>query len=593
MHIIKDIACFYDHLFINSNDAIFILTKNRFVECNPAALRLFDCDKEDIIDKSILDISPEKQASGSSEVLIEEYFEAAIKNNIKEFEWVFTPGKGKIIARIRIIAFSENGENFFQIIVRDISGKDLQRTITESKFLNQIQHIFPGLFFIYEVTEGFENAKIDRYNRKWYCDKLGYKSEDVPGGYPDFIFSSSDNARTSRLIELLKSNGSADIEIDVRHKEGYDIPYLFVTNLFETGNKKFFTGIGIDISERKYAENALKQSEEYFKNIFNSSNDGIMILDLDLRLLNANNVMFRMIEYKFEDIVFQNILDFLPEQSRPLLLKRNSLLRNGQEAPPLELEIKTRTGACVPVEINSMLIKYGQRTGILSLVRDLTERKNLEKKIFNSEIQSEEKERERFAKELHDGLGPILSTCKIYLHSLNEMLEGNEEIIKISDRALNLLDQALASIKEISNNLSPHVLRNFGLVQAVIAFTHNIEFVTDLKFQIHYNNEERISEVIEFTAYRIIIELINNTIKYAEASLIIIDIFIDKTVLKVSYSDNGKGFDISAVKKSKKGFGLTNIETRISKFNGSYRYKTALGKGTQVNFTLQLNQSER
>ena len=136
------------------------------------------------------------------------------------------------------------------------------------------------------------------------------------------------------------------------------------------------------------------------------------------------------------------------------------------------------------------MIRYGERVGILATIRDLTERKMLEKQIFNSEILSEERERERFSKELHDGLGPILSTCKIYLHSLNEMLARDSELLKISDRALTLLDDALVSIKEISNNLSPHVLRNFGLVQAIIAFTHNLENISDLKFEVHYNYDE-------------------------------------------------------------------------------------------------------
>jgi signal transduction histidine kinase len=217
----------------------------------------------------------------------------------------------------------------------------------------------------------------------------------------------------------------------------------------------------------------------------------------------------------------------------------------------------------------------------------------LEQQIFNSEILSEERERERFAKELHDGLGPILSTCKIYLHSLNEMLADQRDFLKISERALILLDDALASIKEISNNLSPHVLRNFGLVQAVIAFTHNLENISDLKFEVHYNYDERLNEIIEFTAYRIITELINNSVKYAEASLIVIDINLNKPHLSVSYSDNGKGFDPDTNTKQKRGFGLSNIETRISKFNGDYSYKTAPGKGVKVNFTLETNYAEK
>ena len=164
-------------------------------------------------------------------------------------------------------------------------------------------------------------------------------------------------------------------------------------------------------------------------------------------------------------------------------------------------------------------------------------------------------------------------------------------MLKVSNRALTLLDDALGSIKEISNNLSPHVLRNFGLVHAIISFTHNIESLSNLKFEVHYNYEIRLNEIIEFTIYRILTELINNTLKYAEATLAIIEIYLEEPLLKVTYRDNGKGFDLENTKKQNKGFGLINIENRIMKFNGSYLFDTKPGKGTKVAFTLNSNHS--
>jgi PAS domain S-box-containing protein len=359
------------------------------------------------------------------------------------------------------------------------------------------------------------------------------------------------------------------------------------------GEKRFFTGIGIDISERKYTELVLKQSEEYFKNIFNSISEGILVMDMDFTLMNANRRFFGMFGYDFEEIVFKNVLDLIPHESQTLLKEHiNKYIENGN-GHPIELAITKKTGEIIPVEINSIVIKYGERTGILTTVNDLTDRKELEKEIFNSEIRSEELERERFAKELHDGLGPILSTCKIYLHTLNEMLSDNTEQLKISGRSLHLLDDALSSIKEISNNLSPHVLRNFGLVQAVVAFTHNLENIPGIKFEVHYNYDERLNELVEFTAYRIITELINNFMKHSGASLVIVDIILEKPKLKVTYQDNGKGFDLENVKRMKKGFGLRNIENRIGRFNGNYSFSTSPSGGVDVKFILDINQSEK
>lgn len=584
---------FYFNLFENSKDAILIMKHYRVSECNSAALRFFECDRSNIIGKSMEELSATQADKEPPAELAVQYQNSALQGVLKDYEWTFETATGRKITSRVLVSASDIESSQLQLIIREKARINVPEIIGENEIANLVLNIFPGLFFIYDITGGLENANLLSFNRKWYHEKLGYTSADFPGSFPRFIFSPSEETRTSNILKELKAYKYADFEINIRHKEGYDIPYLFVANLIETESSIYFTGIGIDIWERKYTEFALKQSEEYFKNIFNSSNDGIMVMDLDYKLLNANSTLLRMFEYKFEDIAFQNVLDFIPPATRQIIEARTQQLLKDELMPPIELEVRKSSGELLPVEINSIIIRYGERTGILTTVRDLTERKMLEQQIFNSEILSEERERERFAKELHDGLGPILSTCKIYLHSLNEMLADQRDFLKISERALILLDDALASIKEISNNLSPHVLRNFGLVQAVIAFTHNLENISDLKFEVHYNYDERLNEIIEFTAYRIITELINNSVKYAEASLIVIDINLNKPHLSVSYSDNGKGFDPETNTKQKRGFGLSNIETRISKFNGDYSYKTAPGKGVKVNFTLETNYAEK
>jgi PAS domain S-box-containing protein len=582
----------YNHIFENSNDAVLILEHLRFTMCNAAALRLFNCTREYIIGKTLDEISFKQQVDGLSSNLSKNYIESALSGSLGDFEWIFRSESGnRIKTRVLVSADTSGNKNMLQLIVKERNSKNIPDIINESEIANLVLDIFPGLFFIYDITGGLEQAKLITFNRKWYKEKLGYSN--APAAFPLFFFSPSEEDRGNKILKDLKSSRYADFEINVRHHEGYDIPYLFVANLFETDSHVYFTSIGIDISERKYTEFALQQSEEYFKNIFNSSSDGIMVMDLDYKLLNANSSMLNMYGARFEDVAFQNVLDFLPESTRPILAGRSIQLLRKEPMPPIELELKKVSGEIIPIEINSIIITYGERTGILTTVRDLTERKTLEKQIFNSEILSEERERERFSKELHDGLGPILSTCKIYLHSLNEMLANQVDFLKISERALTLLDDALGSIKEISNNLSPHVLRNFGLVQAVIAFTHNLENISDLKFEVHYNYDQRLNEIIEFTAYRVITELINNSLKYAEATLIVIDINLKEAALDVSFSDNGKGFDPGTLSKPKRCFGLSNIETRISKFNGSYSYKTAPGKGVKVNFTLELNHSDK
>jgi PAS domain S-box-containing protein len=580
----------YIFLFENTSDAVFIIDDFHIRDCNRSALRLFSCEKKDLSGKSITDISPEYQTKESlSSDLCPTHFIAPVIGEHKRFHWTFRLDNHKELScNILLSGIEINGNFFLQAIINKIPGnRELAPHPDKEGYLaDLILNIFPGLFFIYDITEGIEKAKLIRFNRKWYTEKLGFGPDDVPQDYPDFFFSHDESARMKELMQDLVRYKYLDFELNTLHKGGYSIPYLYVANIYKAKDHTYFIGSGIDISERKYVESALKQSEQYFKNIFDSSTDAIIVMDPDYKLLNANRAFFKMFGYKFEEVVFQNILEILPKSTQAVFSERLSLLKTEIPQPPVEIEAPKRTGEMIPVEVSSIIIHYGDREGILSTIRDLTERKSYEKRIFNSEIYSEERERERFAKELHDGLGPILSTCKIYLHSLNEMLNEDKDQLKISNRAVSLLDDALASIKEISNNLSPHILRNFGLVQAVISFTHNLESVANLKFRIHYNFEKRLDEVIEFTVYRIVTELINNTLKYAEAKLVIIEIYLIQSELKVIYSDDGKGFDFKGIKKQNKGFGLMNIENRISKFHGSFSFMTEPGKGFMLEFSL-------
>jgi PAS domain S-box-containing protein len=588
-----EVQGFYEHIFKSSYDSILILsTDNKIIDCNSSAIKLLSRNKEDILGKSLEDFSPLNQVNGFSNVLLENYFEEAKKGKLKDFNWIFiTPEQTRINTRIFIYCnVSEEGK-YKQIIVQKIKGQE--EGLARNEFSDLILNIFPGLFFIYDVSSGFEKPRLLRFSQKWFSEKLGYNYDDLPEDFPEFMISPSDARKTKKLIRELILHKNSELEIDLRHAEGYEIPYLLLTRYVEAGERRFFTGIGIDISERKYTELALKQSEEYFKNIFNSISEGILIMDMDFTLVNANSRFLKMFDYKFEEIVFNNILNLVPHESKLLLKNHVKKYIETGITTPIELDVRKRTGEKIPVEINSIVIKYGDRTGILATVSDLSERRMLEKEIFNSEIRSEEKERERFAKELHDGLGPILSTCKIYLHTLREMLSDKEDLLKISNRSLDLLDDALSSIKEISNNLSPHVLRNFGLVQAIVAFTHNLENISGINFEVHYNFDERLNELIEFTAYRVITELINNSIKHSEATLIVINLDLEKPTLKVTYTDNGKGFNFEKVKKMKKGFGMRNIENRISKLNGSYSCVTAPSNGIIVNFILDINQTDK
>ncbi len=211
-------------------------------------------------------------------------------------------------------------------------------------------------------------------------------------------------------------------------------------------------------------------------------------------------------------------------------------------------------------------------------------RRLTEKMFLNAIIQTEEKERKRFAKDLHDGLGPLLSTVKMSVSSLAQLEhdKASQEIVANTEMVIN---EAIKSLKEISDNLSPHVLNNFGLLRALRNFTNKINATKAIRIQLKSNlADERFSNNIEVVLYRVVCELINNTIKHASAKNISIDLQHQKGVLSIDYRDNGKGFNKEKLEELPMmgGMGFSNIYSRINSLKGDIQIESEPKKGTHV-----------
>lgn len=212
-------------------------------------------------------------------------------------------------------------------------------------------------------------------------------------------------------------------------------------------------------------------------------------------------------------------------------------------------------------------------------------RRLTEKMFLNAIIQTEEKERKRFAKDLHDGLGPLLSTVKMSVSTLAQ-LEHDKSSKEIVENTEMVINEAIKSLKEISDNLSPHVLNNFGLARAVRNFSNKINATKVLHIRLRSNlGEIRFENNIEVVLYRVICELINNTIKHAKAKKIDIDLNIEEKNLTIVYKDDGKGFQMDKLlnQANNTGMGFSNIFSRINSLKGEINVDSKPGKGTLVN----------
>lgn len=350
---------------------------------------------------------------------------------------------------------------------------------------------------------------------------------------------------------------------------------------------KFLSFTSTDITERKIAEEKIINSENLYNTTINSLNDMLFVVDEKLTFILANDAVTRFIANSgIETSIIGRNISQVFSFINPNHIELYSLVFTNFKEQIFEETINLGNKSMI-IEVKiAPIFQQSKAVRAVSVIRDITDRKNFEKRIMNAIIETEERERKRFSEDLHDEMGSILSTIKIYINTIHReeiAQERKEELVAITNQLIN---QAIENSKEIANNLSPNIIKRFGLIKAIDSFCEKIQsnsgisFMFDKGLYFHKLHEDQ-----EISIYRIIIELINNTLKHSGASAVSIVFFSTDEILNISYKDDGKGFDFEKkLQKNSKGLGLQNILSRISSLNGSYKIDTAVSKG----FTIQL-----
>jgi signal transduction histidine kinase len=219
----------------------------------------------------------------------------------------------------------------------------------------------------------------------------------------------------------------------------------------------------------------------------------------------------------------------------------------------------------------------------------------LEQRIRSlSIIEAQENERRRISRELHDGLGQLLSATKLKLGMFEFVQSQNKEkfneLIKEVD---TIISKAIVEARRISHDLRPTTLDDFGLIPALRILCQEFSKLTGIKVKFQVSQLlERIDPKVEIAIYRIIQESFNNISKYAEATEVILDLYRKENFVYVRVKDNGIGFDMDEAVKNKKmgrGFGLLNMKERAELVGGKVDILSSAGKGTEVLLEINLN----
>lgn len=331
----------------------------------------------------------------------------------------------------------------------------------------------------------------------------------------------------------------------------------------------------------------VRESETNFRNIFNGTSDGMFISDKELNILEVNDTFLNMFGINKNFIASNSLLAYIMPAYRSAIESRRAILAKGISVGNFEIEVQLPdSDKVISVEISSVPIVFNREHAVLTIVRDINERKFLARRLIETIIQTEETERSRIARDLHDEIGPLLSALKIYTTAFieNKIPEKREHLAENIGRIIrDLID----SVKDISNDMSPHILVNFGITAAI----QNISDLFSRNLPITVISEIgslRFPEIAESVIFRVVKELVNNTIKHARAKQVLICLDYDGKMLRCDYRDDGIGFDLEEYQNSPtKGMGLGNIKTRIQSLGGMHEIKTHPGQGFQLTVYLK------
>ena len=621
---------FYLSFFENIHDAIIIVKDGFFVDCNPKSLEVFNCEKEHLLGRNIHDFSPSYQTDGMlSTTKAKELIKKSIDGIPQNFEWKHSRFDGSHFdAEITLLKIDCDNDFFILSIVKDISErKKAEQELKERE--EQYRRLIESI-----------NEAIISINNKGLIISWNSLAEKIFGyNHSEVIGKSITLLLPEKYIELRKilfeqiELGLNDVfrrtfELFGLHKSENEVPLELSFSKVVTENNYIITIIVRDITMRKQKERAILHLNSFLEKRAKNRTVELDILNEQLKaeikkekqieirlqiLLSSitdytyhvtieNNIAiktthgegcFAVTGYKVEEFIEDTMLWYkiiYSDDQKIVNVQIRRLMKN-KIANSIEHRIIHKDGnirwiknTYVPLLDDETLIGYD------GLISDITNTKLLEQQVLNAVIETEEKERLHFSQDLHDSLGPTLAASKALIQLMNKpnITFNRDEILLDIE---NLLNESIQNVRDISFRLSPHILKNYGLFEAIESFINKVRESSNINFDITLDSRHRFNEKIETVVYRILCECINNTIKHSKATKVTLTIFCIKKNLFVEYIDNGIGFNVASKLADHKGVGLMNMQSRVKSINGSINIQSSKEKGTSIKLQIKTGNS--
>lgn len=446
-----------------------------------------------------------------------------------------------------------------------------------------------------------------------FLKQTGFTVEDLRTKAPyDLVHPDDREATRQNTIQMLKGELQTPYEFRSINAIGQTTWAMESVSSIIYEGKRATLGIFMDITERKKAEEALKESEERYSALVNLGGRlGEAIIMLQDRN-EANSVQIfisdewpRITGYSREELIGMSFLDLLQPGYREASLKRHKRKIGGETMPELfEMAIIRKDGREVPIEVTSAYTTYKGERANVAFIRDISDRKEAEAKLmdYQHELRSlaaqlslaEEKERRLIATELHDHISQSLALCNMKLGALLELSSSTHYLTKNLVELRALIAQMIKQTRSLSFSISSPLLYVFGLDAAIEQLTEDMAEQYGIAFEYAAGKQlPPLDDDIRILLYRTVYEIFVNIVKHAQAKKVKVGLKQSGGFLRITIEDDGIGFDTAQVKDSMrktKSFGLFSIRERLSYIGGEVDIESHPGSGTRVTITAPLKQ---
>jgi PAS domain S-box-containing protein len=594
-------------------EGISISEADRYLDCNEQFERITGYSRSDLATKQVGFLFPADERERILDIIRRgEERTTEYELTRKDGSQITVEVHGKTVHR-------KDGPPRRYSVMRDITDrkraeKALQQS--EEEYRHLVEHAPTG---IYEIE--YAGPRFKRVNDAM-CSILGYTRKELLATNPLDLMDSESQARFRKRIREVLACEKIDESVAFRvfARDGREIwAALNVKLTYRDGRPDGALVVAHDITDRKRAEEALRQSEARYRMLHETLRDAFVQVTMEGRIVEFNDMYCQMLGYSRDELHALTSQELTPECWHAVeeSIVQDQIISRGY-SDVYEKEYRRKDGTIIPVELRTILTRdeAGRPSAMWGIIREITERKRTEEvlrrrtselqhltqtleervkertaelKALSSELLiSQEKERRRISQDLHDNIWQTLETIKFKIEALCAWQDGgrSEMCRQKSKEITAAISSTVATIRSMQGDLWPSVLDDLGIIATMKWYCSEFE-KNSPEISIEQNIrlvENEVPRLVKIVAYRVMREAMENAAKHGQATRITLSLTKTEHLLEVRIEDNGTGFNPENIinRSPWAGLGVVSMRERTEHSGGSFAIESAEGKGTTV-----------